>query len=128
MRIDNRALLDLFLAESEEQIASLDQTVRSLQERPADQEAATTAYRLIHTLEGSAATLGLGELQCLAHAVKRVLEGIRRGRLAVTGEMVAPLLEAATALRAALARIRDDRPADGADAELRARLDRLADG
>jgi two-component system chemotaxis sensor kinase CheA len=128
MRIDNRALLDIFLAESEEQVASLEQTVRSLQERPADQEAATTAYRLIHTLEGSAATLGLGELQCLAHAVKRVLEGIRRQRHPVTGEMVALLLEAATGLRAALARTCDGAQADGADDELRARLDRLAGG
>ncbi len=126
MRIDNQALLETFLAESEEQVGSMERAVRSLGERPADQESATTAYRLVHTLEGSAATLGLGELQSLAHATKRVLDGIRRGRQPATGEAVALLLEAATALRAALARTGGGGGPDCAGDALRARLERLA--
>jgi two-component system chemotaxis sensor kinase CheA len=125
MAIDNQALLRTFAAESEEQLVDMERGLDALGRERQGEKAGETArllYRLVHTLEGSAATVGLDELTRLAHATKKAVDALRQQRVTVTDELLAGLAEATTALRAALARLGDETsPPDH-----RPLLDRLA--
>jgi chemotaxis protein histidine kinase CheA len=124
MGIDNQALLRTFAAESEEQLAAMEVALADLAARPGDGETARLLYRLVHTLEGSAATVGLAELTEVAHATKKAVDALRHERVAATPELRALLHEALVALRGGLARLGAGKVPD--HGPLLARLGRFA--
>jgi two-component system chemotaxis sensor kinase CheA len=102
MEIDRSALIEVFLAESEEQLAMIEQMLLQLERQPGDLESQAVVFRAVHTLKGNALSLGFAALGRLAHAAEDLLEGLRRKKLAVAPDVVTLLLRARDGMREAL--------------------------
>ncbi|HEU4559300.1 MAG TPA: chemotaxis protein CheA [Longimicrobium sp.] len=100
MDMDLAAILPVFVAEAEENLAELEDALLSLEARPADAETLNTVFRAAHTLKGNAANLGLAPVAEFAHGVEDVLDQLREGTLALTPPLAGLLLRGVDALRA----------------------------
>ncbi|HEV7589579.1 MAG TPA: chemotaxis protein CheA [Longimicrobium sp.] len=100
MDMDLAAILPVFLAEAEENLAELEDALLALEARPGDAETLNTVFRAAHTLKGNAANLGLAPVAEFAHGVEDVLDRLREGELALTPPLAGLLLRGVDALRA----------------------------
>jgi two-component system, chemotaxis family, sensor kinase CheA len=130
MEMDRDALIQTFLAETEEQLGEMEEALIGLEAQPADEERLATIFRVAHTLKGNASVLDLSVPEGFAHVLESLLDRVRGGGLPVTGGLITLLLAAVDALRQmvpeALAGVPDMRPAHRA---VMARLTRMtADG
>jgi two-component system chemotaxis sensor kinase CheA len=123
--LDRQVLMSVFLAETEEGLAGMDEALVELEKAPADAEILNRIFRVAHTLKGNAASMGLAAPAEFAHGLEDLLERVRAHTVAVTVPLITLLLEAADALRvlvpAAAAGTAELTPAHRA---LMARLDR----
>jgi two-component system chemotaxis sensor kinase CheA len=103
MEIDRDAMMPIFLGESEDNLAEIEETLLELEAAPDDREAIARLFRAAHTLKGNAESLGVGAMATCAHALESVLDAVRRRSLAVSAALVSLLLDAHDALRAMLA-------------------------
>lgn len=92
-------LIATFVAECDENLATLEQLLVVLESSSGDPEVIDTIFRCAHTLKGNAATLGLEGIARIAHVMEDVLDGVREGRVSVTRNLVSLLLRAADRLR-----------------------------
>jgi two-component system chemotaxis sensor kinase CheA len=99
MEIDHAALLQTFLAESEDNLLALEEALVVLEVTPDDTETVERIFRAAHTLKGNAATLRFSGLTEFAHAVEDLLDRVRQRSVAVTGQLITHLLHAVDALR-----------------------------
>jgi two-component system chemotaxis sensor kinase CheA len=99
LEIDRRALLPVFVAECEENLAALEETLLSLEESPEDEGILATIFRATHTLKGNAESIGFGAIAACAHAMESVLEALRSRSVAADGALVSVLLDGNDALR-----------------------------
>src|SRR5512143_2570694 len=102
MEIDRQALIDVFLAEAEDNLSAIEQSLLALETTPRDTEALATVFRAVHTLKGNSTSLGFTGLGRIAHAAEDLLDGLRRGGLAVSAEIVTLLLAARDRMRETL--------------------------
>merc|ERR1711964_781162 len=101
---DNEELLKDFYDEVDLQIDLFEQNILALETNPGDSEAVSEIFRAVHTLKGAAATVQMSELTHFTHTVEDVLDEIRSGNAAVTGEVVELLLTAIDTIKNMLAR------------------------
>jgi two-component system chemotaxis sensor kinase CheA len=113
MDIDRGALLQVFLTDSEDDLARLEVEVLALESQPTD-AMVDGVFRLAHTLKGNAGILSLDGFARLAHALEDVLHAVRARRLAISGDLASSLLAGVDALRTSLAAIRAGEPEDPA--------------
>ncbi len=99
MEFDAEALLQTFIAETEENLRVMEEGLLSLETRPDDSEILQTVFRMAHTLKGNSASLGFSGLAEFAHALEDQLEKLRKRTRVVSGDLVTVLLEAVDALR-----------------------------
>jgi two-component system, chemotaxis family, sensor kinase CheA len=126
--LDLAALLEVFLAESTEAVAAMEEALLALEEHVDDASQVQTLFRLAHTLKGNAASLGLSDLAELTHAMEDVLSPLREGALTATDEVITVLLESADAVRALVAEAGGGESAMGRHAQLLPRLRHVAGG
>jgi len=69
---------------------------------PQRRELAARIFRRVHTLKGSAATLGLKPVSEIAHEFEGVLDGVRLGRVEMTDEVLDAFEDAVDAISRAL--------------------------
>lgn len=91
---------ELFLAESREQVAAINDLLLAWEREPVSQEHLGGIFRAVHTLKGAAATLGYQGVAELAHRVEDLLDALRRSGRAPSGETLQLLFRAADALEA----------------------------
>jgi two-component system chemotaxis sensor kinase CheA len=103
MDFDRQALLEVFFAEAQENLALFEHSLLDLERAPLDQEALGAAFRAVHTLKGNAVSLGFSALGRLAHAGEDVLDRLRAHTLAVEPETITLLLATADRMRESLA-------------------------
>ena len=101
---DNEELLKDFYDEADLQIDLFEQNILARETNPGDSEAVSEIFRAAHTLKGAAATVQMSELTHFTHTVEDVLDEIRSGNAAVTGEVVELLLTAIDTIKNMLAR------------------------
>jgi two-component system chemotaxis sensor kinase CheA len=111
MDIDRGALLQVFLTDSEEDLARLEVEVLALESRP-NEVSVDGIFRIAHTLKGNAAILSLDGFARMAHAIEDVLHAVRSRQLAPSGDLASSLLAAVDALRSMLAVVRAGAPED----------------
>src|SRR5260221_4276207 len=104
----DRELLDTFLAESAEQLGSLEQALIELEHTGDSPDLLNGIFRTTHSLKGNAACVGLVGMAEAAHTVEGLLDGLRSKAISVTPEIVSALLEAADAFRAMVAGVTPD--------------------
>jgi len=97
--IDREALLQTFLAESDEGFEAMEKGLLLLETAPDDAEALGSVFRVAHTLKGNAGGLGFSALAGFAHTLEDLLDGLRERRLLVSRDLVTWLLQALDALR-----------------------------
>ncbi len=74
---DLSSLLPVYLDEADEQIAALNDTLLRLEEAPDEEQALRDAFRLVHTLKGSATMLGFDQVKGLTHQLETIFDQLR---------------------------------------------------
>ncbi len=117
------AIIAEFLAESVENLDSVDQDLVTLEKDPSNTEVIERIFRTIHTIKGTCGFLAFNTLESLAHSAETVLAHLRDERLELTPEITTTLLGAIDGIREILAHIeRDGTEGDGDYGEIEARL------
>lgn len=102
--IDRVALMRIFSAEAEENLAVMEAALVAIEkDGDADPEVINTIFRAAHTLKGNAASMDLGGVASIAHAAEGFLDDLRSGEMELTSEIVSTLLVTVDALRAHIA-------------------------
>lgn len=102
MEIDYEQIRATFTAETEEDLATVEQALLQLEKSPEDRDCVALVFRKFHTLKGGATTLGLTKLGGLAHALEDLLDRLRAGLDPVTPAVITYLLQAVDCIRRAL--------------------------
>jgi len=76
-----------FIEDAEEIVQSLFDTLMILDEEPGNEEKINELFRLVHTVKGAAALIGLDEISNYAHEIESLLDGLRKGRLAFSEDL-----------------------------------------
>ncbi|HSD31202.1 MAG TPA: Hpt domain-containing protein, partial [Gemmatimonadales bacterium] len=79
---------DLFLAESREHLSACNQLLLQWERAPASAEPLGGLFRSVHTVKGMAATMGYARVADLAHRMENLLDRLRTGVVAPSGDML----------------------------------------
>jgi len=101
--------LEAFVREGEEHVTSLNNALLELESDPGNEEAMDEIFRTAHTLKGNFGAMGFEDASDLAHAVEDLLDEMRQGNLAVTGDRMDVVFAGIDDIEACL----DDIEADG---------------
>lgn len=95
-----------FIADAREIVEKLCRDVEQLRTArshgPKRRKVAARIFRLVHTLKGSAGSLGLKSVSQIAHDFESVLDGVRLGRIEITDPVLDTFEDAADAIARAL--------------------------
>lgn len=102
--MDSSQYADLFLTESREHVSAMNQWLLQLEREGAagNAEAVGAIFRAVHTVKGMSATMGYTVVAELSHELETLLDRVRRGDLAVNGELMDLLFRAADVLEVAI--------------------------
>lgn len=84
--------LQTFIMESRELLGAMEESLLGLESAPDDPDAIGAIFRAAHTIKGSGGLFGLDGIVAFTHVVENVLDRVRGGEVAVSGELVALLL------------------------------------
>jgi two-component system chemotaxis sensor kinase CheA len=98
--LDLESFRVLFAQEAEGRLAALGQLALELEAAGNDEGIIAAIFREVHTLKGSAAVVGFGEVSGCAHRLEQRLEALRSGASPVSSELVDALLQALDELSA----------------------------
>ena len=121
-------LLQEFLTETNEGLATLDQELVRLEQNPNDPKLLDNIFRIVHTIKGTCGFLGLPRLESVAHSAENLLGKFRDGTMTVSPDGVTIILAALDRIKSLLAALEatESEPA-GDDKELIARINAMAD-
>ncbi len=92
--------LPIFLAEVDEHLQTLDETLVELEHRSDDPDLLQNAFRAAHTLKGMAGMIGHHRMTHLTHAMETAFDGLRKGQYPVSAALIDLCLDAVDGLRA----------------------------
>lgn len=92
--IEDDELRNLFQAESEEKLKSLEEQLRKLEINPQDQEAIESAFRDAHTMKGSARMLNIDSIETITHQLENLLDKARKKEIILSSQGIQSLYEA----------------------------------
>jgi two-component system chemotaxis sensor kinase CheA len=95
-------LLATFLTESEENLATLEQLLVTLESAERNEEVIHEIFRAAHTLKGNAACLGFDSVANIAHAMEDLLHAIRVRELEPSPRIINLLLQGADSIKSTL--------------------------
>ena len=99
MDIDFDAILRTFVAESEEHLVRIEESLIGLESDPDEQKFLEVIFRGAHTIKGNAASLGFTKVSEFAHAFEELLQRLRNRAVPVSKERITLLLRSVDALR-----------------------------
>ncbi len=109
-----------FIADAREIVERLDRDLEQLRvvraRGPKRRELAARIFRRVHTLKGSAGSLGLQSVSRVAHEFEGVLDGVRLGRIEITDHVLDAFEDASDAIARALAAGPSEQSEPGTDA------------
>lgn len=106
--------LRLYLDETGEQLDALVNTLLALEAEPANAADLNEAFRLIHSIKGSSALLGLDRITTLTHHLESHFERLRSGRRVLDGEVMNVVLRCIDFLRTCNEHLRKGEPLESA--------------
>jgi two-component system chemotaxis sensor kinase CheA len=104
--LQDPAMIQEFLTESEELLQRMDEDMVALESSPQDTELLNRIFRALHTIKGTSGFLGFEPLVRLSHRAEDVLNNLRRGTVKLSPPMVDALLAARDQLGRMLGHIR----------------------
>lgn len=84
MSLDLSRFHATFFAESLEALNQVEEALLGIEQRGPDKEALDAIFRAIHSMKGSAGSLGFGVIAELAHEMESVLDRLRQGLMTVS--------------------------------------------
>ncbi len=93
---------EIYRDEAYEILAELESSLLTLETAPDDAETVDRVFRAMHTIKGSGAMFGFDDIASFTHEVETVFDMVRRGELAVTGELIDLTLKARDRIKAML--------------------------
>src|SRR6202008_4817008 len=97
--IEDLEFRSLFKTESQEYLQRLDEKLLSLEKDPKDQASLEEAFRIAHSLKGSARMLGVTSVEAIAHRFEDTLDSARVGTTVLSSEVVDRMYGALDAIR-----------------------------
>ena len=97
-------ILHGFIAEAQEDLASIESDILQLEDTPADTDLLNAIFRPIHSIKGNSAFFNLNALKQLTHEFENLLDALRRGRQPVLPETISLLLQGTDLTQQAIAR------------------------
>lgn len=107
--------LRIYLDETGEQLDQLVQTLLALESAPADKARLNEAFRLIHSIKGSAAMLGFERITSLTHHLESHFERLRSGKRDLDSATLDIVLQCIDFLRESNEGLRRGEPVGRAD-------------
>jgi len=101
--LDMDRLRTVFQQEAEDTLIAMEEALLRLEEHPDQSAPLNDVFRHAHTIKGSAAMVGAGELAGYAHTLEDALDLMRQGALEVTPERITLLLQIVDSVRGMLA-------------------------
>jgi two-component system chemotaxis sensor kinase CheA len=99
MSIDRDLLVQAFLVDAEENLATMEESLMALETRPDDLEVLRAIFRGAHNMKGNASTIEFKGMAELAHLVEDLLDRLRKQTLRASRELVSLLLRAVDVMR-----------------------------
>jgi chemotaxis protein histidine kinase CheA/ActR/RegA family two-component response regulator len=90
--------LEVFRAEAEEHLQSIDSGATALQRSPEDREILQGIRRATHTLKGAAAMMGFGPIADLSHVFEDLLDRMMEGSISINNDALSLILDTSEAL------------------------------
>ncbi len=100
-------LLDVFLEEANEILATMDDLITRWASDPANAEVVGELQRALHTIKGGARMAKVAPIGDLSHSIENIFEGIALGRVKTNAALVDVMHTAYDWLSGALERVRD---------------------
>jgi two-component system chemotaxis sensor kinase CheA len=97
--LDDPSFYEDFLVEAGEHFELIEQNFLVLEENPQDLDILNGIFRSVHTIKGASGFLGLAKVQSLAHIGENILDELRKGRMAVTPQVMELLFETVDVLK-----------------------------
>ena len=99
---DSARYAELFLTESRDNLASVNEALLRLERDPRDPDAIDAVFRAVHTIKGMAGVMGYAAVSDLAHDMEALLAGARDEHRGLRSDDPPLLFDAADALEAAI--------------------------
>jgi two-component system, chemotaxis family, sensor kinase CheA len=100
MDFDREAVLSSFVAETQEGLDLMEQSLLAMESKSGGPELLDDIFRVAHTLKGNATSLELDDLKGFAHAIEDLLDVLREQNADVSTDVISLLLRAVDELRA----------------------------
>jgi two-component system, chemotaxis family, sensor kinase CheA len=110
MDFDRDAVLTSFVAETQEGLDLMEQSLLAMESRSGGAELLDDIFRVAHTLKGNATSLELDDLKGFAHATEDLLDVLREQNTDVSGDVITLLLKAVDEIRALVAATTTENP------------------
>jgi two-component system, chemotaxis family, sensor kinase CheA len=103
MDFDREAILSSFIAESQEGLDRMEQSLLAMESSSGGPELLHEIFRVAHTIKGNATALEFDDLTSFAHATEDLLDVLREQNREVGADLISLLLKAVDELRALVA-------------------------
>jgi two-component system chemotaxis sensor kinase CheA len=128
MTIDISQFFQVFFDEAEELLAEMERLLLAVDLAAPDSEDLNAVFRTAHSVKGGSSTFGLNDMTDVTHVLESLLDRIRKGEMALTGEHVDAFLAAKDILKMQLDGHRNGAPVDqDAVADVRMMLQELSE-
>ena len=78
--MDKSKYLDVFIEEARENLQVVNSVLLSLEEKGFDEEQMNEAFRVVHTVKGTAGVMGIDHIGGLAHIMEDLFDILRKRR------------------------------------------------
>nr|WP_315259002.1 chemotaxis protein CheA [uncultured Duganella sp.] len=99
MTIDISQFYQVFFDEAEELLAEMERLLLAVNVESPDAEDLNAIFRTAHSVKGGASTFGVTDMSEITHVLETLLDRIRKGEMALTGEHVDAFLAAKDILK-----------------------------
>jgi two-component system, chemotaxis family, sensor kinase CheA len=103
MDFDRDAVLTAFVAETQEGLDLMEQSLLAMESRSGGPELLDDIFRVAHTLKGNATSLELEDIKGFAHVTEDLLDVLREQNAEVSADVISLMLKAVDELRALVA-------------------------
>ncbi|HYI08736.1 MAG TPA: chemotaxis protein CheA [Thermoanaerobaculia bacterium] len=119
--LDNQsmaALLEAFIAESDEGLTAAEEALLVLERTPEHADSLALVFRAVHTIKGNSGIFEFDAMTRIAHAMEDLLDRLRAGQTVVSNGIITLLLESVDVLRGLLFESDRTRALSAAELEL----------
>ncbi len=110
MQIDMQRFHAAFFDEMAEHLATMEESLLSLERSPDDHELLGSIFRAAHSIKGASGTFGFSQIAGFTHHLESLLDRMRDGQVRTGSDLVALLLRSADVLSVLLGAAKDGAP------------------